>query len=207
MSAQEPDTPVAIAEQLDSDLALVKLCQQGNMEAFDALVLRYKDRLYHVVYRFLGHHEDAQDVVQECFVRAYRSMDSFKGKAKIYTWLYSIAANLARNAIRDRGRKGRNRGMSLEKLQDEAPNVAQRATQSNQRPDAIAAGHELNEMLQTCIEQLPEQCRMVFVLRTVDELRYDEIAAVLDCPRGTVKSRLHQARVLLRDALRAQGLV
>lgn len=207
MTAYQPDTPVTIDEETDSDLALVKACQQGDMEAFDALVLRYKDRLYNVVYRFLGHREDAQDVVQECFVRAYRSLESFKGESTFYTWLYRIATNLARNAIRDRGRKGRDQGMSLEKLQDEAPNIAQRATQSNQRPDVLAQENELNESLQACIEELPEQYRMVFVLRTMDGLRYNEIAAVLECPRGTVKSRLNQARRLLREALRAQGLV
>jgi RNA polymerase sigma-70 factor, ECF subfamily len=207
MNSDETNSPAVIAEAVDADLELVEACQAGDDEAFDALARRYTDRLYNVVYRFLGNHEDAQDVVQETFVRAYNSLDSFEGKSKFYTWLYSIATNLARNALRDRGRKGRDQGVSLEKLQDEAPNVAQRVTQSNARPDVVAAGNELNDALQACIETLPEQNRMVFVLRTVDGLKYDEIAAVLACPRGTVKSRLNQARVLLRDALQAQGLV
>ncbi len=207
MSSDDIDTSAVITESIDADLELVEDFQAGIDEAFDALALRYSDRLYNVVYRFLGQHEDAQDVVQETFVRAYRNLDSFEGKSKFYTWLYSIATNLARNALRDRGRKGRDQGVSLENLQDVAPNVAQVATQTNTRPDTLAAGNELAETLQTCIETLPEQNRMVFVLRTVDGLKYDEIAAVLDCPRGTVKSRLNQARVLLRDALQAQGLV
>ena len=206
MSSEQPESPVAIAESIDEDWALVQACQQGDDDAFDTLMERYKDRGYTIVYRFLGQREDAQDVAQEAFVRAYRGLDDFEGNSKFYTWLYSIATNLARNNVRDRGRKGRDQGMSLDKLQDEAPNVAQQVTQSNQRPDTAAAGHELQETLQACIEALPEPNRMVFVLRTVDGLKYDEIAAVLDCPRGTVKSRLNQARNLLREALNAQGL-
>lgn len=206
MSSEQPNASATIAENVDEDWSLVEACQQGDDDAFDTLMLRYKDRVYSIVYRFLGQREDAQDVAQEAFVRAYRGLDDFEGNSKFYTWLYSIATNLARNAVRDRGRKGRNQGTSLDKLQDEAPNVAQQVTQSNQRPDKAAAGHELQETLQACIETLPEQYRMVFVLRTVDGLKYDEIAAVLDCPRGTVKSRLNQARVLLREALNAQGL-
>ena len=206
MSSEQPESPVAIAETIDEDWALVQACQQGDDDAFDTLIGRYKDRVYTIVYRFLGHREDAQDVAQEAFVRAYRGLDSFEGNSKFYTWLYSIATNLARNAVRDRGRKGRDQGTSLDRLQENAPNVAQQVAQSNQRPDTAAAGQELHEALQACIEALPEPNRMVFVLRTVDGLKYDEIAAVLECPCGTVKSRLNQARVLLRDALNAQGL-
>ena len=185
-----------------SDDGLVEECRKGDSTAFDELVRRYKDRIYNVVYRFIGNHEETLDVCQEVFVRAYRGIDGFKGEAKVYTWLYTIAANLARNRIRDGTRKGRNYGTSLEALDAIAPGVVQRATQVQQNPRAEAVGRELEGLLQKCLEELPEHYRMTFVLRTFDELSYDEIAEITGCPVGTVKSRLNQARCMLRDRLR-----
>lgn len=198
---------VLVNEERDIDQLLVEQCQDGDMAAFDDLVLRYKDRIYNVVYRFVGHHEDAQDVVQEVFMRAYRGIQDFQGRSQVYTWLYSIASNLARNALRDGGRKGRDQGLSLNRLEEDAPTAAQQATRVDATPDRIAEQHEFNDVLQECILLLPEHYRMVFVLRTFDQLSYDEIAEALGCPRGTVKSRLNQARVLLRDALRERSVV
>lgn len=198
---------VLVNEERDIDQLLVEQCQGGDMAAFDDLVLRYKDRIYNVVYRFLGHHEDAQDVVQEVFMRAYRGIQDFQGRSQVYTWLYSIAGNLARNALRDGGRKGRDQGTSLNRLEEDAPTVAQQATRVDASPDRIAERHELNDVLQDCIELLPEHYRMVFVLRTFEQLSYDEIAEAVGCPAGTVKSRLNQARRQLRDALRERSVV
>ncbi|MFP6583077.1 MAG: sigma-70 family RNA polymerase sigma factor [Candidatus Hydrogenedentota bacterium] len=198
---------VLVNEERDIDQLLVEQCQGGDIAAFDDLVLRYKDRIYNVVYRFVGHHEDAQDVVQEVFMRAYRGIQDFQGRSQVYTWLYSIASNLARNALRDGGRKGRGQGLSLNRLEEDAPTMAQQATRVDATPDRIAEQHELNDVLQECILLLPEHYRMVFVLRTFDQLSYDEIAEALGCPSGTVKSRLNQARALLRDALRERSVV
>lgn len=198
---------VLVKDDRDTDQLLVEQCQGGDMAAFDDLVLRYKDRIYNVVFRFLGHHEDAQDVVQEVFVRAYRGIQDFQGRSQVYTWLFSIAGNLSRNALRDSGRKGRNQGVSLNRLEEDAPQVAQRVARVDENPAAVAEQHELNEVLQECIETLPEHYRMVFVLRTFEQLSYDEIAETLGCPRGTVKSRLNQARSQLRDALRERSVL
>ena len=190
-----------------SDAGLIAECQQGDTSAFDELVRRYKDRIYNVVYRFLGNHEDALDVSQEVFVRAYRGIGGFKGDARIYTWLYSIAANLARNRLRDMGRKGRDKVVSLEALAEAAPNVAQAATASKQTPRDVAEQHEMEAMLQQCLEELPDHYRMAFVLRTFEDMSYEEIADVMGCPTGTVKSRLSQARNLLRERLEALAVV
>ncbi|MCP4645180.1 MAG: sigma-70 family RNA polymerase sigma factor [bacterium] len=184
-----------------SDASLVAECRKGDSSAFDELVRRHKDRLYNVVYRFLGNREDALDVCQEAFVRAYRSIDGFKGNAKVYTWLYSIAANLARNRLRDGGRKGRNRGTSLEVLQETAPGVLRESEGRTPSPRAEAEGSELQELLQQCLEELPDHYRMAFVLRTFEDLSYEEVAEIVGCPVGTVKSRLNQARRMLRDRL------
>jgi len=184
-----------------SDTELVTACRNGDTAAFDELVRRHKDRVYNVLYRFLGNYEDALDVSQEVFVRAYRNIDSFQGRAQVFTWLYSIATNLARNRLRDASRKGRNQGRSLEALAKAAPAVAQAASATSQTPRDAAQAHELEEVLQGCLDALPEHYRLAFVLRTFDEMSYEEIAGVVRCPPGTVKSRLNQARKLLRECL------
>lgn len=189
------------------DAALVAQCQSGDPAAFDEVVHRYKDRVYNVVYRFLGNHEDAQDVAQEVFIRAFQGMRGFRGSARLYTWLYSIAGNLARNKLRDSTRKGRNRGASLEALQAKAPDLAQQAMRTNETPLSSAQTKELDEILQAALEELPEHYRMAFVMRTFDDLSYDEIAESMGCPKGTVKSRLNQARMLLRERLKDSGVM
>lgn len=182
-----------------TDSSLVRECQAGDSTAFDEIVRRYKDRVCAFLYRFLGDREDALDVAQEVFVRAYRGIDGFRGSARIYTWLYSIAANLARNRLRDRGRKGRDQVVSLEAL---ALSAASDAASTHATPRDAAERNEFHETLQQCLEELPEHCRLAFVLRTFDDMSYDEIGEVLGCPSGTVKSRIHQARQLLRERLR-----
>lgn len=193
------------SEQRDS--VLVEECRNGDADAFGELVTRYKDRIYNVAYRFLGNHEDAQDVAQEVFVRAYHGIHGFKGRAKVYTWLYSIAGNLARNRLRDGSRKGRDKGTSLEALEEAAPGVAQRVTAGGFTPEEVARGRELDDALQQCLEELPEHYRMAFVLRTFEKLSYDEIADAMGCPKGTVKSRLNQARSMLHERLEARALI
>ena len=183
-----------------SDTVLVEECRQGDSRAFDELVRRYKDRVYNAVYRFLGNREDALDVSQEVFVRAYRGVADFRGHAKISTWLYSIAANLARNRLRDSHRKGRNMGISLDALEDVVAH-------QGQTPRAAAESKELAEMLQRCLNELPDHYRAAFVLRTFEDLSYEEIAESLDCPLGTVKSRINQARTLLRTSLQEAGML
>jgi len=119
----------------------------------------------------------------------------------VYTWLYSIAANLARNRLRDGSRKGRDKGTSLEALEAAAPGAIHGAAVANPNPRALAEAEELHEVLQQCLDELPDHYRMTFVLRTIEDLSYEEIAEVLGCPPGTVKSRLNQARQLLRKRL------
>lgn len=177
-----------------SDTRLVDDCREGDITAFDEIVRRYKDRVYNIVYRFVGNHEDALDVSQEVFVRAYRGLNGFQGRAKVYTWLYSIASNLARNRLRDSGRKGRDKATSIDCACAPALSI-------RENPRTEAQQHELDDVLQRCLDELPEHYRTPFVLRTFEDLSYEEIAETIDCPLGTVKSRINQARKLLRDRL------
>lgn len=188
------------------DAGLVEQFRNGDAAAFEELVRRYKDRLYNVVYRYLGNHEDAREVAQEVFIRAYRGSHTFRGHAQVYTWLYSIAANLSRNRLRDRQRKGRNRGTSLEALQERGAQVEGLGS-SYETPRSAAQHRELTEGLRLCLDALPDGYRMVFVLRVHDELSYEDIAISTGVPQGTVKSRLNQARKRLRDCLKLRNLL
>jgi RNA polymerase sigma-70 factor (ECF subfamily) len=196
-----------IVEEKDpySDTAVVEDCQNGNPAAFDELVRRYQDRVYNVVYRFLGNHEDAQEVAQETFLRAYLGIRQFEGRARVYTWLYSIAANLARNRLRDSGRRGRDKSVSLD-VQREAGTPRQWASTAA-TPEEAARARELDRMLQEALDSLPEHYRLVFVLRTFEKLSYDEIADAAGCPKGTVKSRLNHARMQLHRQLKSAGVI
>ncbi|MFA6239641.1 MAG: sigma-70 family RNA polymerase sigma factor [Candidatus Hydrogenedentales bacterium] len=189
------------------DTRLVEACRRGDSTAFDELVRRYKDRVYAVVYRFVGNREDALDISQEVFVHAYRSINGYRGAAQVYTWLYSIAANLARNRLRDAGRRGRNMGTSLEALQEQAPGAAEAGRSSGGNPRDNAMTSEMEAVLQQVLNELPEHYRMAFVLRTFDDLSYEEIAESMGCPVNTVKSRLNMARVKLRDRLKELSLI
>jgi len=184
-----------------SDAHLVAQCRSGDGTAFDELVRRYKDRVYTVAYRFLGNREDALDVAQEVFVRAYDGIGEFRGASGVYTWLYTIASNLSRNWLRDGGRKGRNMAVPLEAAEWREPDAAA------PDPRASAQRRELDETLQRCLDELPEACRMAFVLRVFENLSYDEIATAMACPEGTVKSRINQARRVLRERLRELAVI
>jgi len=190
-----------------SDREVVEQCRHGDPNAFGIIVNRYKTRLYNVAMRYLGSREDALDICQETFLRAYRSLESYRGDAQVYTWLYSIAANLARNRLRDGSRRGRDKGTSLDALQETAPAVADAAAASKRNPGTEAMEHEMEEVLQRCLDDLPEHYRLPFVLRTFDDLTYEEIAEVMNCPPGTVKSRLNQARKRLRQRLRELSIL
>jgi RNA polymerase sigma-70 factor, ECF subfamily len=190
-----------------SDEALAALCRAGSREAFDEIVRRYRDRVYAVIYRYVGNREDALDVAQETFVRAYRNIGQFAGESKFSTWLHAIAANLARNRLRDRSRKGRNMGTSLESLAENAPAMAQSAAASGLTPRHNAEAGELEAALQDCLDRLSEEARFVFVLRTFEELPYAEIAEAADCRPGTVKSRLNTARRSLHDCLQGKAVL
>ncbi len=196
-----------LTEQESAEAALLDDCRTGDPVAFESLVNTYKDRVYNVAYRYLGRHEDAEDVAQETFVRAYRGIHDFEGRSRVYTWLHSIAGNLARNHARDRSRKGRDKTISLDQLSDQGAGLAQQFSATVESPYTLAAASELQATLQQCVEELPDHYRLVFVLRTYEGLSYDEIAEAVRCPKGTVKSRLNQARVQLRDRLKTLSVL
>jgi RNA polymerase sigma-70 factor (ECF subfamily) len=180
----------------ESDEALVALAQGGNEAALEALLGRHQDRVYQLAYRMLGHREDALDVAQDVFVSVFRGLERFESKAMFTTWLHRVTVNRCRDELRRRGSRKHARPLSLDAVDAIDPPSADPA------PDARAASAEAHEAVARAVEELPDDAREVLVLRDVQDLAYEEIAEVLGVPVGTVRSRLHRARHLVRERIR-----
>jgi RNA polymerase sigma-70 factor (ECF subfamily) len=182
-----------------SDDILVKRIKNGDMDAFELLVRRYESKVYTVAYRFLGSHADASDLAQETFLRLYQALPSFRGESSFLTWLYSVTANACRDEIR---RKQRRPVVSWENevLNNGSQAVSQALGRSRMpTPEEAAEQNEFNELIQQCLNDLPEEQRLILVMREIQGLSYGEIAGVLECSLGTVKSRLSRARRAFKD--------
>jgi RNA polymerase sigma-70 factor (ECF subfamily) len=175
---------------------LVQRARQGNLEAYDELVQRYQERIYATVYHMTSNHEDANDLAQESFIKAFQALKSFKGGSSFYTWLYRIAVNKTINFLKQR----KNRiHLSLNDLDFNAehdPDLVAFVSDKTPRRDANLS--ELQEKLNTALMKLSEPHRLVVVLHDVQGLSHEEIAKVMDCNIGTVRSRLFYARQQLQ---------
>lgn len=179
---------------------LIRRSKQGDCEAFGQLVLQHQDRLFNAVYRMVGRYEDAADIAQEAFLKAFKAIDRFREDAAFYTWLFQIAVNTVMSKRRkDMVRKESQKVPLDPRNEDAAP--AQLAS-GNPGPEALAQNAELGENIHKAIGQLEEEYRLIVVLKDIEGFDYKEIAEMLGCPHGTVKSRLHRARLQLREALR-----
>jgi RNA polymerase sigma-70 factor (ECF subfamily) len=178
------------------DRQLIADCLGGQTAAFGELVRRYQDRLYNTVYRLVGNAEDARDVVQDAFLNAYQSLDSFKGDAQFFTWLYRIAFNTAVSLKRKqrvilRIESGPGAGGAQEPVDP---------SESSQPGHALEQAEE-ERRLHEAIQRLSTEHRAVLILKDLEGLKYEEMAEALQVPVGTIRSRLHRARVELRELL------
>jgi RNA polymerase sigma-70 factor (ECF subfamily) len=174
-----------------SDLELVRRVQRGERGAFDLLVLRYQHKVVKLVARMLRDPAEAEDVAQEAFVKAYRALGSFRGDSAFYTWLYRIAVNTARNTMASRQR----RPLDYEAdLSESEQSVVESRMRHGDTPEAAALSDEIHNTVNKAIEALPEDLRTAIILREVEGLSYEEIAEAMDCPVGTVRSRIFRAR-------------
>jgi RNA polymerase sigma-70 factor (ECF subfamily) len=178
------------------DHRLIAACLQGDTDAFGALVRRHQDRLYNTVYRLLDNAEDAHDVVQDAFVNAYQSLDSFKGDSLFFTWLYRIAVNTAISHKRKQRmvfsiNGGRNGEAVIDPL-DESPTA---------RPDHALEKADQERRIQKALNQLSPEHRAVLILKDMEGQKYEEMAEILQVPIGTIRSRLHRARTEMRELL------
>jgi len=178
------------------DAPLVERARAGDRDAFDALVLRYQDRVYNMAFRMLQNREDALDTSQEIFLTVFRALAGFEEKARFSTWLYRVTVNRCRDELRRRGTVKHTRPASLDAA------AAAEPASGNPSPHQAAVGRETGEVIARAIDGLPEESREVLLLRDVEDLSYDDIAAVLSIPLGTVRSRLNRARTLLRERIR-----
>ncbi len=172
----------------DIDFTLMRAIQNGDMVSFNEMVDRYKDRLMNVIGRMLSSVEEAEDVVQETFVRVYQHRQSFNFQHCFSTWIYTIALNLARNELRKRKKF---KFLEISEMQGNEKEFAVEMKLPSRLP----------EILQEAIAELPEKYKTAFMLRDIQEFPYEEVATILSVPLGTVKSRVNRARMMLRDKL------
>ncbi len=190
------------AEKTASDHELLDRCRAGDEEAFDDLVRRHQQRAFNVAFQVLRDREDATEVAQDAFVRIYRSVDNFRGECEFTTWLHQIVVNLARNRYRWWKRRGRQSSVSLDSPVEMGEGaVPMQLAASGDAPDVETVKAEFVELLSRRMEELPRKLCEVLVLRNVENLSYEQIAVVLDCSIGTVKSRIARAREALRQRM------
>jgi len=183
--------------QSQTDTDLVRRIRLGERDAFGELVRRYQDPIYTVCLRWLGAAQVAEEIAQEVFVSAYRGIDRFRGDAKVSTWLFSIAVNRCKNRLDHERRRARERHDSL----DANPDAPQELTSKGPGTDSQTHRSEAIRLLQAALDELEPPFRTVVVLRDIQDLAYEEIADLLDLPIGTVKSRIHRARLDLARLL------
>lgn len=178
------------------DQQLVDLCLAGQTEAFGQLVERYQDRLFHSLIPLLKSRDDAQDIAQDAVLQAYQKLDSYRGEAAFYTWLYRIAINTAMSFLRRR----RHKTTSIESLRE---NIGEEPADQHAEagPDVPVIRAEQRELVHNALAELPDDYRIVLILKEFEGLRYDEIAELVDCPLGTVRSRIHRGRLELAERL------
>lgn len=184
------------------DNALIKEFQNQNEAVFDQLVIKYKDRIFNICYRFLGNYEEANDMAQETFVKAYRNLNNFKFKSSFYTWIYTIAINTCKNKVNSAEYKNNRLTFSMDsKIEVDGSDIKPEIKDNSPTPSEIVASKELNEHIQTHINSLKEEHKTIIILRDIEDLAYEEIGKIMSITLGTVKSKLARAREILRQKL------
>ena len=185
--------------EADLDIALVKRVQAGERRAFDLLVRKYQHKVLGVVSRYVNDWAEAQDVAQEAFIRAFRAIANFRGESAFYTWLYKIATNTAKNYLVAQGRRPPGDDLQVDDAQhlESAVKLKDSAT-----PERELMREEVERTVFEAVEALPEELRAAITLREVDGLSYEEIASAMNCPIGTVRSRIFRARDAIDQRLR-----
>jgi RNA polymerase sigma-70 factor (ECF subfamily) len=186
---------------------LVKQAQDGSMNAFDELVGVFKVQIYNLALRMVNNNEDAADLTQTIFVKAYRSIRSFQGKSKFSTWLFTLAINTCRSGLRKLNRISDIEAGRLDQaIQTDEGSILREPVDPADSPARILERKDFAQAVKNIIAELDDDFRLVIILRDIQGMAYEEIAEVLDCSVGTVKSRLARARIKIKDKLLREGL-
>ena len=185
------------SQQMDHEL--VARVQRGDSKAFDLLVRKYQHRIVALIGRYVSDWSECQDVAQEAFLRAYRAMGSFRGDAQFYTWLHRIAVNTAKNHLVANGRRPPTDDIDVADAEQYDSGIRLR---DNDTPERELMRQQMEQTVMRAVEALPEELRTAITLREVEGLSYEEIAARMDCPIGTVRSRIFRAREAIAEQLR-----
>jgi len=185
---------------------LVRRLRRGDQRAFATIVRTYQQRVFNMVFRFLGNREEAEDVAQDVFVTVYQSAANFRGDSKFSTWLYRVTVNHCKNRLKYLKRRGRHMGRPLDEIAEHQMAQGSGETQpafhaAIPRPDDLAQGRQLEALIQREMAKMDEDHRLLLVLRDIQGLSYQEMAEVTGLNVGTIKSRLHRARLALKEAL------
>jgi RNA polymerase sigma-70 factor (ECF subfamily) len=183
----------------DNDAKLVEMVQRGDKAAFNVLVLKYQHKVLKLVTRYVRDPVEAEDIAQEAFIKAYRALPSFRGESAFYTWLYRIAANTAKNVLVSSRRRLVDYNLDLQDPEDYA---AQALLKDGDTPEGMLLTEEIRQTVTEAMQQLPDDLREAITLRELEGLSYEEIAEVMECPVGTVRSRIFRAREAIDKKLR-----
>ncbi len=181
------------------DQDLVKQVQNGDKRAFDILVLKYQSKIISLVSRFVHDPHEAQDVTQEAFLKAYRALENFRGDSAFYTWIYRIAINTAKNYLVAQNRRPPGTDIDAQEAEQfmESGSLRENAT-----PERLALTEEIQATVNRAIEELPEDLQTAIILREIEGLSYEDIASTMECPVGTVRSRIFRAREAIDEKLK-----
>lgn len=186
-------------KQILEERKLIKKAKSGDQQAFGILLSNHETRMYNIAYRMMGNTEDAMDMVQEAMIKVYRSLDRFEGNAQLGTWLYRVTTNTCLDELR---RRKLRQAVSLEERQERgAPSPVDH---TYEKPEETVERRERHQVLQHAIEQLTPEHQAAIVLRDIQGMSYQQAAKVMDCPVGTMKSRVSRARLALREELKKQ---
>lgn len=186
----------------DDDHDLVTKVKRGNREAFDVLLEKYYRKIYNLAYRYVGDQEEASDLTQEIFAAAYQNLKKFRGDSKFSTWLFQIATNRGKNRFKYLKRRGYfvNKGQANN---DEDRDAQQHSVPDfSTNPETLLAQKQLQKMVQQAIDDLEPDHKEIVILRDIEGFSYEEIAQLLNLPEGTTKSRLHRARMVVKEKLK-----
>ena len=187
---------------IDGDEELVARCNSGDREAFNELVLKYQKKIFNVAYRFVGDQEEANDLAQEIFAAAYQNLKKFRGDSKFSTWLFQIATNRGKNRFKYLKRRGFFANKSSQNQDEDGESYQKVVPDFSTNPENILSSRQVQKVVQEAIEALEPDHRGIVILRDIEGFSYEEIAQMLDLPEGTTKSRLHRARMVIKEKLK-----